>query len=543
MRQGNQFAAYNFREYARRRTQDAFREYRGEVEERKLQELMQKGLKELQMMKYRPSGRSNRSGRAQIDHDVFEGLPVRHWRRSPLTVGSSSKVDPTVNRNLQPELPMPKDAHLLSPMSRALLQAARAGTVNRPPPPPEDDKEGGEEDEDGVETERGFVAKKWGIVPRHLEGPEPEYLAKRRKGLASPYSSLMGPLGGSGPLTKTKVRKLDADGNSYVLEVLVPEGQKVEGEVVEEVPMTEAPAPGTVVEGVGIVNADGVVVAGSMQPTPPRRRPPPPKRKPKGPGRGRKKKVQFAPGAEGAEGALIGTDNVNATKAEGDASGVLGQDGIKQEDSAANETMNGDGDTEMVDDSNGEGDEGEEGEDDDREEGELSPSPVANTHGSPSPSKSPAKPIQLAPDASIAAMESVDLSTPSKPDLTQHDLRDISSSPDIPLASSREHELIEAIPSLNSNTAIGETLVREEMVIDPITRFEIDTHLEAIPPTIMQPAEPGEVISNVIVAETEGPGQGKIEFSQQEEVRFPDGEVDLFGSLERHLDGHGNGAS
>ncbi|KAI9777507.1 MAG: hypothetical protein M1835_005206 [Candelina submexicana] len=51
MRQGNQFAAYNFREYARRRTRDAFREHRGEVEERKLQELMQKGLKELQMMK------------------------------------------------------------------------------------------------------------------------------------------------------------------------------------------------------------------------------------------------------------------------------------------------------------------------------------------------------------------------------------------------------------------------------------------------------------------------------------------------------------
>ncbi len=53
MRQGNQFAAYNFREYARRRTRDAFRENRGEVEERKLQELMQKGLKELQMMKVR----------------------------------------------------------------------------------------------------------------------------------------------------------------------------------------------------------------------------------------------------------------------------------------------------------------------------------------------------------------------------------------------------------------------------------------------------------------------------------------------------------
>ncbi|KAI9870818.1 MAG: hypothetical protein M1830_003769 [Pleopsidium flavum] len=51
VRQSRQFAAYNFREYAKRRTRDAFREHRGEVEERRIQELIQKGLKELQMMK------------------------------------------------------------------------------------------------------------------------------------------------------------------------------------------------------------------------------------------------------------------------------------------------------------------------------------------------------------------------------------------------------------------------------------------------------------------------------------------------------------
>ncbi|KAF1913779.1 hypothetical protein BDU57DRAFT_520790 [Ampelomyces quisqualis] len=51
LRQGGQFAAYNFREYARRRTRDAFREYQGETGERRVQELMQKGLKELQILK------------------------------------------------------------------------------------------------------------------------------------------------------------------------------------------------------------------------------------------------------------------------------------------------------------------------------------------------------------------------------------------------------------------------------------------------------------------------------------------------------------
>lgn len=54
LRQSSQFAAYNFREYARRRTKDAFRENHDKhLEEREQQELIQKGLKELQMMKVR----------------------------------------------------------------------------------------------------------------------------------------------------------------------------------------------------------------------------------------------------------------------------------------------------------------------------------------------------------------------------------------------------------------------------------------------------------------------------------------------------------
>ena len=51
LRQSKQFAAYNFREYAKRRTVDAFREAKSESDGRKVQELMQKGLKELQVLK------------------------------------------------------------------------------------------------------------------------------------------------------------------------------------------------------------------------------------------------------------------------------------------------------------------------------------------------------------------------------------------------------------------------------------------------------------------------------------------------------------
>ncbi|KAF2255074.1 hypothetical protein BU26DRAFT_514870 [Trematosphaeria pertusa] len=51
LRTGGQFASYNFREYAKRRTRDAFREHQNETDERRIQELVQKGLKELQVMK------------------------------------------------------------------------------------------------------------------------------------------------------------------------------------------------------------------------------------------------------------------------------------------------------------------------------------------------------------------------------------------------------------------------------------------------------------------------------------------------------------
>ncbi|KAL4805501.1 hypothetical protein BDV18DRAFT_141084 [Aspergillus unguis] len=51
LRQSSQFSNYNFREYALRRTKDAFREHQHEAEDRKVQELIQEGLQSLRMMK------------------------------------------------------------------------------------------------------------------------------------------------------------------------------------------------------------------------------------------------------------------------------------------------------------------------------------------------------------------------------------------------------------------------------------------------------------------------------------------------------------
>jgi len=51
LRQSNQFAAYNFREYFKRRTRDAFREHKDETNEETVKSLVEKARKELQVLK------------------------------------------------------------------------------------------------------------------------------------------------------------------------------------------------------------------------------------------------------------------------------------------------------------------------------------------------------------------------------------------------------------------------------------------------------------------------------------------------------------
>jgi hypothetical protein len=79
LRQGNQFAAYNFREYAKRRTRDGFREHQKEVDDRRIQELVQSGLKELQMLKVCLA----HTVRCLLEKDV-RLLPARKSRHNPI---------------------------------------------------------------------------------------------------------------------------------------------------------------------------------------------------------------------------------------------------------------------------------------------------------------------------------------------------------------------------------------------------------------------------------------------------------------------------
>ena len=512
---------------------------------------------------------------------MFEGLPVRHWDRTTFTSGVAPKDDLANNGAAYPELPMPKESHLLSEMSRALLQAARAGTVNRPAPPPaEEDALNPEEEEKPVEADSRFVTKKWTIIPRAQE-KEPEYLARKREGLPPAFS---GAGVGAVVMKKTKVKKIDAEGNSHVYEVMVPEGQTVEGEIAEaaEAPaVPEAPAPGTVVDGVGVVNSEGVVVADvAVQPTPPRRKPPPPKRKAKGPGRGRKKKVAFTDG-QPAVGA-IGGDQPTATQP-----------------SNGSEVANGDqprieaatpGGTENADDSllqEGDDDEDDHDEDEGSEEGEIDEGRESGRDTSAE--KTPAAPpetetatetatvTETATETATAAAP-IQKSTPSPPP------RDPSSSPDLPLATNQARQPsqpdISDVQDVEMKGApVDETQgepideVKNEQVAEKYDQPPPEQALDQEPTTqeaedenkmeVDDISKPLEIDTIAIVSENQDqnpieapadameeqkpieaspipPPQANVE-ENSEDVHFEDGEIDLLGSLERHLAGQGGG--
>lgn len=369
----------------------------------------------------------------------MEGLPVRQWRKASAVINTAPPRENSNVANMRnagwKELPMPRGSELYSPMSQALLRAARMGVVNRPPPPPlEDEKELGEDEDAEGDIDTGFVAVKWTQVPKEMEEPEMEFLAKRRRGLPSVYGGLTGSLNSPTQMRKIKVRRVNEDGKSYVYEVLAPEGTIVEGEVVEsDEVITEAPAPGTVVEGVGVANAEGVVIAGDqVVPTPPRRRPPPPKRKAKGPGRGRKKRPV---GADGV-GAINGTLHPSSAGIEGTAVGAEGgKDSTLPGHGSTNEDIEMGDDSMMQDGEEGSEDddeEGDEGDDGDREEGELSPTPEADAPGSVSvsPSKQP-------PPTIIEPMPSLDFASTTYLNVTDSINREPSSSPDLPLAAAQ----------------------------------------------------------------------------------------------------------
>ncbi|CAL5866502.1 uncharacterized protein PFLUO_LOCUS711 [Penicillium psychrofluorescens] len=312
----------------------------------------------------------NRTRTGQIDHDVFEGLPVRRWSRQPHTFSQAPKpaeseigVKGPGGTTALPELPMPRDSQLLPAISHGLLRAARAGCIHiHSSGRPADDEKKDADDQAATSAvhmaDRSFTTRKWMTLPKHLEPAEPEFLAKRRQGLPSLYggTALTDGANASVPMRRTKFKKVDSEtGKISIYEAWVPEGHTIEGEITgnakavaeqSDVPVSsEAPAPGTVVEGVGVVNSEGVVVAdaSSAALSSAKRRPPPPKRKGKGIGRGRKKKVMFAPG-EGADAASV--HGAESGAADGGKEGTDGdEDGEEGEESDEGD----EGDESMVD--------------------------------------------------------------------------------------------------------------------------------------------------------------------------------------------------
>jgi hypothetical protein len=423
---------------------------------------------------------------------------------------------------------MPRDSHMLPEHSQQLLRAARAGRVYKPPVPIEDDNEVEDEEKEHKEVQTGFTIKKYVKVARHLEATEPEYLAKRRKGLPSQYvmNGVAQPA-----LRETKVKKLDAEGNATVYKVLVPEGQAVAGEVqptddaMEVTPATAA--PGTIVEGVGVVNAQGVVVANDiLHQTPPRRRPPPPKKKRGGPGRG-KKRVVFVEGATEQ-----GTPAANA------AVDLLAVPTAKQEGGSVEPS---DGDTPMADaggeDDEGSGDEGSEDEDHDGEHASHPATPATSSRPAEAPTSAPnleaadistldaPAPASTTPTTAITQEENLQPLVKEEPllpptgapePIEQTAARDASSSPDLPL-STVSHSRQNSLNQIPTSATVDEP---EPMAIETTEPVEPS-------PAVAPVSEPATVTST------------EPEVSQApsaENPSAPPSEPDLMASLDRHLE-------
>ncbi|KAI1087392.1 hypothetical protein F5B19DRAFT_475813 [Rostrohypoxylon terebratum] len=305
--------------------------------------------------------RGNRSG--YVEHDDFEGLPVRQWRQEWVKIAPPQPSDTTQKNDVWAiELPhgMPKDSHLLPTHTQELLRAARSGRLYKRPPPTEEEEvdpdatlaeKPDKKDEDP--STKGYQVKVWKQVARNAEGSTVSHLAKRRKGLITLSSSI--PAGPSSVpiIMKATVRRLDAAGNPYTQEITLNEGQPIDGEIIST---TVVPAP------TAVASADASAAA-----TPVRRRPPPPKRKPKGPGRGRKKKLPM-PATTRPEVAVAGVNPVA-----GSASICLPETrDIKPGDQSESKNQ----DSEMADDDEGDdgeddGEEGDDGDEGDEEDSEM----------------------------------------------------------------------------------------------------------------------------------------------------------------------------
>lgn len=495
---------------------------------------------------------------------MLEGIPINQYREVEVTIGPNLNDNKPIDKNAWPELPMPRDSHMLPEHSQQLLRAARSGRTIKPPAPVEDDNEMKDEEEESKEVQVGFTVKKYVKVARHLETPEPEYLAKRRKGLPSQYvNGQVAPT----PFRETKVKKLDAEGNVAIYKVLVPEGQAVEGEVqptdaaIEVVPATAA--PGTVVEGVGVVNAEGIVVANDvLHQTPPRRRIIPSKKKRGHPGRGRRR-VNFVEGDKSQE-----TPTLNAN---GD---VLPGSSLKREEGSA--APSDGGDTPMADaggeDEEGSGEEGSEDEDQDMEHAstpttpsKLSAAPTsvptsvptidtADTMSveptpaldAPAPAPAPEEAVPVAAENSLPSLpplapETIEPAAESSAEPVEPDeKREASSSPDL-LMSNTSHNQQDSLDQISTSVPttdieITEVVPTETVVVEETSAIMPDLAADsAAEPEIVAPEPPSPTES-----ETAPENVTTFEAAEVKEPAVvpsaPPSEPDLLGSLERQLE-------
>lgn len=384
---------------------------------------------------------------------------------------------------------MPRDGQLLPAMSRALLRAARAGCIYIRPTgrPVEKEKDEGTDVEDQGATvhlaDRSFTSRKWTAMPKHLEPAEVEFLAKRRPGLSSLYGTEGGTM--NGPMRKTKIKRTDSEtGNISIYEVWVPEGHRIEGEVTgdvqtiaeqSQVPVTtETPAPGTVVEGVGVVNAEGVVVAeagSAAVMTPPKRRPPPPKRKGKGIGKGRKKKVMFAPG-EGVDAAAV--------------------HGVAPADGAAASAKEGEDLSRMSVDQSGQDedeDDGEEG--DESDEGDES---MVDAKTPETPQAAPSTELVEQPSAETPAEQSNDVEMADALPDTQPLVSEPPAAVQEPVVQPTTAPAMHAEPSTSLSASVTPTLPAEDIKapIEPLDHNALEelANTELGNPTIQSTLEP-----------------------------------------------------
>lgn len=488
--------------------------------------------------------------------------------------------------------PMPRDYQLLLPHTQQLLRIARSGKFAQKRKAQQDldaDDEGfGEREESAIAEEilgkangpeeRAFVAKKWrptpdsSIVPDHLHW---EFLAKRRKGLPNFYHGSQSEIAPNGmpqvARRKTRVQRVldPATGESVIYSVLALEGQTLENELPAESAMEPAVlAAGTVVEGLGTVNADGVIDLTPANPPPAasRRARPPPKKK-GGPGRG-KKRVTFT----NPDGSTYTTIVPNATKivpkpgqvvrhvAKGEEAGkdvsleeaaklAQGTDdvGTQGQEGGEEGEGQGEGDDDGDDDDDDDGDDGsEEGEiaDEEAPASEKKPQPAPSNDEEPKPE---AQPEQSQKD-DVEMQDQLPAESAEAPAqaTTEPGARDASSSPDLPLAhaapTSQSRQGSVAAPA-----APEEAPGDEPMAEPPASANEQGDAGEA-PKTAesTEPAPPSTEAAELPTTPTnEKKGEsgeavqvGDAQPSQDEPpAQFEDGEEDLLGSLERSLEG------